>query len=187
MWVFIASETLLFAGLFALYTAYRGEYPDAFRAGVRADIGWMGACNTLVLVVSSFFVALAIALTRAGRRRETLWSLAAVIALGLVFLALKLGEWSLHLSEGLAPGPAFASAELPAGGAIFFTLYFTMTGLHALHLCAGLVLIGWLFLRVRAGRIDRERHLLLELGGLYWHFVDVVWLFLWPCFYLLGE
>jgi cytochrome c oxidase subunit 3 len=187
MWVFIASETLLFAGLFALYAAYRAEYPDAFREGVRHDIGWMGACNTLVLVISSFFVALAIALTRAGRRRDTLWSLGAVIALGFVFLALKLGEWAVHLSDGLAPGHAFSSDELPAGGALFFTLYFAMTGLHALHLCVGLCVIGWLFVLVQRDKISRERHLVLELGGLYWHFVDVVWLFLWPCFYLLRE
>jgi cytochrome c oxidase subunit 3 len=187
MWIFIASETLLFAGLFALYAAYRGEYPDAFQAGVRHDVGWMGACNTLVLVVSSFFVAFAIAATRAGKRRETLLALGAVIALGLVFLALKLGEWAIHLSDGLGPGPAFASDAMPPGGALFFTLYFAMTGLHALHLCVGLCVIGWLFVLVQRRRIDRERHLLLELGGLYWHFVDVVWLFLWPCFYLLRE
>ena len=187
MWVFIASETLLFAGLFALYASYRSEYPDAFRAGVQHDIGWMGACNTLVLVVSSFFVAFAIAATRAGRRRATLWSLGAVMALGCVFLALKLGEWAIHLSDGFAPGTAYASAELPRGGALFFTLYFAMTGLHALHLCVGLCVIAWLFWWVRSGRIDQEHHLVLELGGLYWHFVDVVWLFLWPCFYLLGE
>jgi cytochrome c oxidase subunit 3 len=186
MWIFLASETLLFAGLFALYAAYRDQYPVEFEAAAAEDIGWMGLANTLVLLVSSFFVASAIQLARVGRMRGAAGSLVLVLLLGGVFLALKLGEWHVHLSEGFAPGAAYASAKLPGhGAALFFTLYYAMTGLHALHLIIGMIVIAWLVLAIGAGRISRRRHLPLELGGLYWHFVDVVWLFLWPLFYLV--
>lgn len=186
MWIFLASEALLFAGLFALYATYRDEYPADFAAGVGKTIGWMGAANTLLLVVSSFVVAFAILLTRAGRTRAAIASLVIVLVLGAAFLVVKLAEWKLHLDEGLAPGAAYRSTELPGhGAALFFTLYFLMTGLHALHMVIGLAVITWMILWLRSRRITREHHLVLELGGLYWHFVDVIWLFLWPLFYLV--
>lgn len=186
MWIFLASEALLFAGLFALYATYRDQYPLDFAAGVDKTVGWMGATNTLLLVVSSFFVAFAIALTRAGRERAAIVALVPVVVLGLAFLALKLVEWSMHVDEGLSPGAAYHSTELPGhGAALFFTLYYLMTGLHAFHLVLGLAVILWMIAWLRSGRITRRDHLVLELGGLYWHFVDVIWLFLWPMFYLV--
>jgi cytochrome c oxidase subunit 3 len=186
MWIFLASEALLFAGLFALYTAYRDQYPDDFMAGVDKTVGWMGATNTLLLVISSFFVAFAIHLTRAGRTRAAIVSLVPVLLLGGAFLVLKLVEWKMHVDEGLTAGAGYHSTELPGhGAALFFTLYYLMTGLHAFHLVLGLAVIAWMIAWLRSGRITRQHHLVLELGGLYWHFVDVIWLFLWPLFYLV--
>jgi len=173
VWVVIASEALLFAGLFALYASYRAEYPPMFLAGVRTDVAWMGGTNTFLLLTSSFCIALAIALVRAGRRGATP-CIVAVLVLGCGFLALKVAEWSEHLRAGIVPA-----------GSIFFTLYYGMTGLHALHVVAGLALVTWISIRLRRGRVTRERHLSLELVALYWHFVDVVWVFLWPMFYLM--
>ena len=186
MWIFLGSETLLFAGLFALYGAYQSQYPVEFAAAGARSIAWIGLVNTLVLLTSSYFVASAIAYARAGRMRRAATSLVITLALGAAFLGFKLAEWHMHLAEGFAPGHAYSSAELPgAGASLFFTLYYLMTGLHALHVIAGMIIIGCLVLSITAGRITRPRHLVLELGGLYWHFVDIVWLFLWPLFYLV--
>ena len=173
VWVVIASEALLFSGLFALYFSYRAEHAQQFAAGVRTDIAWMGGTNTFLLLTSSFFIALAIALVRASRRGATA-CIVAVLVLGGGFLALKVAEWSEHIRAGIVPA-----------GSLFFTLYYGMTGLHALHVIAGLALVAWVLIRLRRGRVTRERHLALELVALYWHFVDVVWVFLWPMFYLM--
>jgi cytochrome c oxidase subunit III len=186
MWIFLASEALLFAGLFALYAAYRAEYPDDFAAAAERSVGVAGAANTIVLLVSSFFVASAIESVRHGQVRAAAGALVLVVVLGAVFLAIKLLEWRAHLGEGLAPGAAYDNAALPGrGAALFFTLYYLMTGLHGLHVVIGMLIVAWLILGLGAGRITRQRHLVLELGGLYWHFVDVIWLFLWPLFYLV--
>ncbi len=173
VWIIIASEALLFAGLFALYAAYRAEYPREFHAAASRDIGAIGGINTMILLASSFFMAWAIMSARGGRSHRR--ALALVLVLGGAFLVLKLVEWTIHISDGIVPGSA---GELPArGSALFFTLYYFMTGLHALHVVAGLALVAW----VRA----RPPGVALELVGLYWHFVDAVWVFLWPLFYLL--
>lgn len=185
--IVIASEALLFAGLFALYASYRTEYRAAFDAGVRADIHWIGGVNTLVLLTSSFWMAWAIHLVRHGRSRAATWSLTAVVALGTAFLVLKGIEWGMHISEGVVPGLAYHGIEYGEGTRLFFTLYFLMTGLHALHVIAGMALVAWMLVRVHQRRIARENHLLLELVGLYWHFVDAVWVFLWPMFYLMDR
>jgi cytochrome c oxidase subunit 3 len=176
VWVVIASEALLFAGLFALYASYRTEHASLFSAGVRANIAWIGGTNTFLLLASSFAIALAVALVRGARVRAAAWAIACVLLLGSGFLALKVLEWSEHLRAGIVPA-----------GSLFFTLYFGMTGLHALHVIAGLALVAWVLLRLRRGRVTPERHLSLELVALYWHFVDLVWVFLWPMFYLMRQ
>ncbi|HEY4240384.1 MAG TPA: cytochrome c oxidase subunit 3 [Kofleriaceae bacterium] len=165
VWIVIASEALLFAGLFALYAAYRVQYPQAFAAGVRADLAWVGAGGTFLLITSSF--AIAAAVQRGGSRP----ALAVTFVLGATFLVLKAIEWSDHIAHGIVPG-AFGG---PPGSALFTTLYYGMTGLHALHVVVGLALVAWVFVRGKR----------LPLVALYWHFVDVVWVFLWPLFYLL--
>lgn len=188
VWIVIASEALLFAGLFALYANYRKEYPTAFIAGVREDTHWIGGVNTFVLLTSSFAIAWSIHIlrhAREGRSRGAVWALGAVIALGLTFLVLKGLEWSEHIRAGVIPGAAYSGPDHGPGTKLFFTLYYAMTGLHALHVIAGLGLVGWVFWWAHRGLIHRERQLPLELVALYWHFVDVVWVFLWPMFYLM--
>jgi cytochrome c oxidase subunit 3 len=186
VWIVIASEALLFSGLFMLYWAYRAEYTSAFRTGVEHDIGWIGALNTFLLLSSSFTIAYAIHAMRFARVRTAMWCLLATLAMGAGFLVFKLLEWGLHIQEGIVPGIRYYAG--PAGGrgiSLFFTLYYFMTGLHALHVIAGIGLVLWVTVRVRRRTIIPERFIALELVALYWHFVDVVWVFLWPMFYLM--
>jgi cytochrome c oxidase subunit 3 len=184
MWVFLGSETLLFAGLFGLYAGYRARYPEAFAHAGAHNEEWIGSINTFVLIVSSFFAAWAIHLVRAGRTRAARASLVAVILLGLTFLALKSLEYTHHLQEGIAPGAYYTFGLREPGAPLFFTLYYFMTGLHALHVVAGLSVMTWLLIRVHRGKTTSEHHVELEMGGLYWHLVDIVWIFLWPLLYL---
>ena len=133
----------------------------------------------MILLASSFAMACGVHFVRAGRRRAAQIALGFVLALGCAFLVLKGIEWTLHIREGVFPG---ASGDLPSRGAVlFFTLYYLMTGLHAAHVVAGLVLVAWVFALVRRDR-SRVAH---ELVGYYWHFVDLIWVFLWPLFYLV--
>jgi cytochrome c oxidase subunit 3 len=185
MWVFLASEALLFAGLFTLYAAYRAMYGEAFVAAARHDDVLLGTTNTVVLITSSYTVASSIQAVRQGRPRRASHLLLASIALGLVFLVLKGVEYGEHIREGALPGPAYHLEALPTLGAnVFFGLYWTMTGLHALHVTAGLTVLAWLAWSARRGDLTPESHTSLEVGGLYWHLVDVVWIFLWPLLYL---
>jgi cytochrome c oxidase subunit III len=185
MWMFLGSETLLFAGLFALYTCYRAAYPAEFAIGVAHDNELIGTANTAVLIISSFFVAWSVHAMRASRRRTAIASLGVAIALGFTFLCLKSIEYAEHLREGFAPGQYYSSTLLPAHGlAVFYALYFMMTGLHALHVIAGITVLAWLAIRIRRRRTRADHCTELELGGLYWHLVDVVWIFLWPLLYL---
>lgn len=186
MWLFLSSELLLFAGLFALYGAYRVEYAKDFTAAMTHSSLALGTINTFVLVTSSFTMAWAIHVTRAGRPERAPFFLGLTILLGLVFLGIKAVEYGDHLRHGIAPGAHYSFAELPGHGPkLFFTLYYFMTGLHGLHVVGGVCALGWLALRARRGDFLPDRHVALELGGLYWHLVDLVWLFLWPLLYLV--
>jgi cytochrome c oxidase subunit 3 len=185
VWIVIASEALLFAGLFALYSTYRSEHTRAFEAGIRANLQVIGGINTMVLLTSSFAIAWAIHMVRHDRMRAATWSLFLVLLLGCAFLVLKSIEWSIHIEEGIVPGFAYDGPDHGRGTSLFFTLYYAMTGLHALHVVAGLALVLWVFFRTRHRTIDRDRHLALELVAVYWHFVDAIWVFLWPMFYLM--
>jgi len=186
MWIFLGSELLLFAGLFALYAAYRFAYAEDFRAAASHANLVVGTANTYILLTSSLTVALAIHATRSGHRGRTVLLLGLTIALGLTFDVLKAIEYAGHLSEGIAPGQYYAYAALPAHGVVlYFTLYYVLTGLHALHVTGGICVLVWLALRARRGDFTRDSYLALELGGLYWHLVDLVWIFLWPLLYLI--
>jgi cytochrome c oxidase subunit 3 len=142
-----------------------------------------------VLIVSSFTVAWALYSLRRDRPRTTLRMLALTLLLGVTFLVIKSFEYAHHIEDGILPGRdhAFSARHgLPEGAQLFFTLYYFMTGLHALHMIGGLVVMAWLWLRVRRGRTTAAYHAELELGALYWHLVDSIWIVLWPLFYLTG-
>jgi cytochrome c oxidase subunit III len=186
MWVFLGSESLLFAGLFALYAAYRFAYPAEFHAASAHANLVIGTINTYILLTSSLTMALAIHATRQGNRRRTVALLGVTIAFGLAFDVLKLIEYAGHLAEGLAPGAYYAFDALPAHGVVLYvTLYYLLTGLHALHVTGGVAVLIWLAVRAHRGDFTPHSHIALELGGLYWHLVDLVWIFLWPLLYLI--
>jgi cytochrome c oxidase subunit 3 len=187
MWVFLSSEVLFFAGLFALYATYRIEHPAGFGEGVLHNTLALGSTNTAVLLVSSYTIALAVHELRRGKMRAAVALTAATIALGLCFLAIKTTEYLEHFREGIYPGGAgaFFETHRVAGIEMFFTLYFCMTGLHALHVIAGMCVLGFLLWKVVRGDIVPAASHPLAIGAVYWHLVDAVWIFLWPLFYLV--
>ncbi len=187
MWLFVGSELLFFSGLFAVYFGMRGHYGPVFVDAARHSKLAIGTINTFVLLVSSYFVALAASgPARGSSRRAVVWWLLVAVLLGVAFLTLKGIEYAEHFRDGIYPAGLYHYAEAPTNGArMFFTLYFFMTGLHAIHVAIGIGLLLWLARRVHRGDFDAEYHTPLELGGMYWHLVDMIWLFLWPCFYLL--
>jgi cytochrome c oxidase subunit III len=185
MWVFLASESLLFAGLFALYAAYRSMYTADFDDAIRHNTLVYGTVNTYILLTSSFTVALSVWATRRSRPRWAVGLLLGTVALGVAFLVLKLIEYAEHWREGALPGPFYHWAEHPTFGANrFFTVYWLLTGLHALHVTAGLVILLWLARRAFRRHYTAAHHTTLEMGTLYWHLIDVIWIFLWPILYL---
>jgi cytochrome c oxidase subunit III len=186
MWAFLASEILFFSGLFTIYTAERARFGHAFAEATRHADLLLGSANTVILLTSSLLVALAVFAIRQDRSRHASRLLLATAALGVLFLVLKGIEYAHHISEGILPGNYYRYDELPGpGAAMFFGLYYLMTGLHALHVLGGIVLMTWIARRTRNGDFGPAWHTPLELAGLYWHFVDIVWLFLWPLFYLV--
>lgn len=191
MWVFLITEIMFFGGLFAAYVVYRSAHQEAFEIGSRLlDIRW-GAFNTAVLIGSSLTMALSVWSAQTARRKALVFFLLATIVLGSVFLGVKAIEYSHKFHEHLIPGPAFAMNEFPAEHApyvqMFFNLYFMMTGLHALHMVVGIGLLLTLVVMATRGAFTPQNHNLVEGVGLYWHFVDIVWIFLFPLLYLLGR
>jgi cytochrome c oxidase subunit 3 len=186
MWVFLASEVLFFGVLFTLYAGYRASFPNQFALAARHSDLALGTVNTYLLLLASFLVAWSVAAIRTERARLAGLLLWGAALLGAVFLAIKLTEYRHHFADGIFPGRYYAFAELPGRGPMaFFTLYYVTTGLHFLHVTGGVLLLAWIGWRARRGDFDAVWHTPLELSGMYWHFVDLVWLFVWPCFYLL--
>lgn len=183
MWLFLFTEILLFGGLFILYSAYRARYPNEFHeAGGHLNAA-IGVANTVVLLTSSLTMAVALTALRTGRRRRALASLAGTIALGVVFLLNKYFEWSGEIARGFYPDSPLLAGR-PQGEQIFFGLYYSMTGLHGLHVVAGVVLLAVMLALALRNRITAGEYHKLENAGLYWHLVDVIWVFLLPLFYL---
>jgi cytochrome c oxidase subunit 3 len=186
MWAFLGSELLLFAGLFALYAGYRTMYPVDFAAAITHDNVAIGTGNTVILITSSFTVAMSLHVVREGRPRSAAALLLLSIGLGALFLVLKGVEYGQHFHQGIYPGVGFRDAALSSYGArMFFTLYYLMTGLHALHVTVGMVILSWLAWgswRLRYSSADCTH---VEVGALYWHLIDVIWIFLWPMLYLM--
>jgi cytochrome c oxidase subunit 3 len=186
MWLFLATEILLFAGLFTGYAVYRYQFPLAFAECSRHLELALGTLNTVVLITSSFTVALSIHYARTDRPRAAALCLALTIAFAFAFLGIKAVEYTAHFHERSLPGKYYAFAEVKiAGSAMFFTMYFLMTGLHGLHVVAGMSVLSWLLWRTLQGRYSSKYYTGLEMGGLYWHLVDLVWIFLYPLLYLI--
>jgi cytochrome c oxidase subunit III len=187
MWAFLATEVLFFGGLFTAYAVYRSTYPEAFAEASRHLDVTLGTINTVVLIGSSLTMAMAVWAAQTGRRLQQVLFLIGTILLGSVFLGIKAVEYGHKFHEHLVPGPhfAFPGAE-PAHSQIFFSLYFVMTGMHALHMVIGIGLLAVLTVRAHLGRFTPVYNAPVEITGLYWHFVDIVWIFLFPMLYLIG-
>ena len=189
MWVFLATEVLFFGGLFATYAVYRGRYPEAFTAASGQLIVWAGTLNTAVLITSSLTMALAVRAAQAGKRHLLALLLLCTIALGTIFLGVKAFEYYSEYVERHIPGIGFEfqPVEQARYAQMFFLLYFVMTGLHAVHMIVGLgvlaVMLWWS--RREGATAGYCNH--IEVSGLYWHFVDIVWIFLFPLLYLVGR
>lgn len=187
-WLFLATEVLFFGGMFAGYLVYRMLYPAAFVEGSSHLSVTLGTINTAVLLLSSLLVALAVrsAQTSDG---QLVRRIGGTIVLGLVFLAIKAVEYSHKFHEHLVPGRDFGSYEgvkVSTEAELFFSFYFAMTGMHALHMVIGIGLLAWIGIAARQKRYSPEYYTPVEMVGLYWHFVDIAWVFLFPMLYLIG-
>jgi cytochrome c oxidase subunit 3 len=191
MWVFLVSEVMFFGGLFTAYMVYRALFPEAFAHGSRELDVTLGTFNTFVLLTSSLTMALAVRAAHLGRSRQVAGMLLATIALGVTFLGVKFFEYAHKYHEGLAPllNLPFKYEGDDAGPfRLFLGLYFGMTGVHALHMIIGVVILGLFVPPAWRGRYGPGGNALpVEIVGLYWHFVDIVWIFLFPLLYLIGR
>lgn len=184
MWVFLGSEAMFFGGALMIYTMYRVLYPGPFAEAAREANIWYGSANTAVLLTSSLTMAVAAQSAEAGLRRLTLRCLTATAALGLAFLVIKAFEYHEDIAKDLVPGPHFKLHEQPAQ--IFWAFYWVLTAVHALHLTIGITAVG--VLTVQAWRGGRPlASPAFEVAALYWHLVDIVWVFLYPVVYLPGR
>jgi cytochrome c oxidase subunit 3 len=189
MWVFLSTEVLVFGALFTGYTVYRLSYPAAFEEASSHLNVWIAAVNTVVLLTSSLTMALAVRAAQLGRRRHLTLGLAATALLGMLFLAIKAVEYTIDYRDGLVPGLSFQAKDWNAGPAhvqLFLVFYYILTGLHALHMVVGISVVAALTLMAARGAFVPDYYAPIEAWGLYWHFVDVVWIFLLPLLYLVG-
>lgn len=188
MWLFLAQEVMFFGGLFLAYTVYRWKYPDWFALGSNQLDVPLGLANTIVLIGSSLTMVLAVRAAQLGRARQIVGWVGATMALGTVFLVVKGFEYHHKWTHHLIPGAGFhIEGTTDPAAQTFFVLYFCMTGLHALHMIVGLGLLAFLVPKALRGEFSAENHNWVEGVGLYWHFVDVIWIFLFPLLYLLGR
>lgn len=184
MWLFLFSELLLFGGLFLLYAVYLARYPGDFAAGGQQLDTLLGTVNTLLLITSSLSVALALSALQQGRRKLCQILLCTTVLASLLFLIIKGIEWQAKFAHGIFPGSSELEA-LPAGQQIFFSLYFMTTGLHGLHVLVGAALLLWTFGLTSMKKVTAQNSVMLENSALYWHLVDLVWIFIFPLYYLL--
>jgi len=185
MWLFIFTELLLFGGLFIVYSVYRFMNQDAFHLAAEELNTTIGAINTVLLLISSMTIAMSTSALQLKKKGVTLGLLTVTVILGIVFLVNKYFEWGLKFEHGIWPGSEHLLNDFSQGEILFFGLYFVMTGLHALHIIIGLAIILVAAWRVHKGTVNENRAALLENAGLYWHLVDLIWIFLFPLFYLI--
>lgn len=190
MWLFLVTEVLLFSGLFVAYTIIKGVNPEMWaEASKQLDVT-MGAVNTVVLITSSFTVALAVRASQLNehgeRNKQIFWLLFVTILLAGAFLVVKYFEYSHKFHVGLLPGTHYFSDGINASNPhLFFGVYFLMTGLHGIHVVLGMIVLTWVMIRAGKGHFYRDYHTPVELGGLYWHLVDLIWIYLFPLLYLV--
>jgi len=191
MWIFLITEIMFFGGMFLAYTVYRSAYPHIFAVASSSLNVYIGAANTVVLLCSSFTMVLAVRAAQLGRRNGIILFLILTLLLGLVFLGVKAYEWNVKFEEHHVPGASFHFEELPpeaqGHAQLFFSLYFAMTGLHALHMVIGAGILGTLLYFAKKGRYSAEYMTPVDVAGLYWHYVDIIWIFLFPLLYLIDR
>jgi cytochrome c oxidase subunit III len=184
MWLFLFTEMLLFGGLFIVYSVYRYRNAQAFHFAARDLSVFIGTVNTIILLTSSCTIAMSITAIQKHNKKLTLLLLGITIILGLAFLVNKYFEWGDHIKENIYPSSSILALRGP-GDVLFYGLYFFMTGLHALHIIVGLVFISVIGVSISRDKINSDNYVLLENSGLYWHLVDLIWIFLFPLFYLI--
>jgi cytochrome c oxidase subunit 3 len=184
MWLFLFTELLLFGGLFLLYAVYLGRYPHEFAAGGR-QLDWvMGTANTVILLTSSLFAAMAVTAVQRDELRRAVMLIGGTILCAAGFMVIKYFEWSAKIGHGIYPGSELLRGGAP-GESVFFSLYFMTTGIHGLHVLIGALLLAWIAVRVKGGAVTADNFILLENGALYWHLVDLIWIFIFPLYYLI--
>ena len=184
MWLFLFTELILFGGMFIVYAVYRFKYPTEFHLAATELDTLVGTVNTLILLTSSLTIAMSITSIQEGKKGLSLFLVGITIALALAFLVNKYFEWGHKFTVGLYPG----SPELlnrPVGEILYFGLYFVMTGLHGLHVIIGAVVLAVMMAFIAKGSVTKHSFVRLEAGALFWHLVDIIWIFLFPLFYLL--
>jgi cytochrome c oxidase subunit 3 len=191
MWIFLITEIMFFGGMFLAYTIYRGIYPNVFAIASTSLNVYIGAANTVVLLCSSFTMVMAVRAAQLGQRKAIVLFLIFTLILGFVFLGVKAYEWNEKFQEHHVPGATFHMEELApeqqGPAQLFFSLYFAMTGLHALHMVIGAGIVGALTWWSWKGKYTPEYMTPVDVGGLYWHFVDIIWIFLFPLLYLIDR
>jgi cytochrome c oxidase subunit 3 len=187
VWIFLLTEVLLFGGLFCAYAVFRSWYPDMFLNAHKALNVTLGTTNTVVLITSSVTMALAIRAMQLGKKRLTIVNLSITLLLAAAFLVIKYFEYSHKIHLGQLPGKFYTYTGIEGTNPhVFFSIYFAMTGLHGLHVIAGMGVISWVLTRTVRNHFSPEYYTPIELTGLYWHLVDMIWIFLFPLLYLVG-
>jgi cytochrome c oxidase subunit III len=184
MWIFLFTELFLFGGLFLVYAVFRAKYSADFHTAARELNAFIGTMNTVFLLVSSMTVAMSITAIQQNQRKLAMFLVFVTLILAALFMLNKYFEWSHKFELKLYPGSAVLK-NLGQGELLFFGLYFMMTGLHALHVLVGMVLLSINFIKIGSGAVNQKHYLLLENSGLYWHLVDLIWIFLFPLLYLI--
>ena len=190
MWIFLITEVMFFGGMFAAYTIYRSTYPTVFAIASTSLNVVVGAINTCVLLLSSFTMVMAVRAGQLGHRNLIIFFLILTLIFGCIFLGVKAYEWNEKFEEHHIPGQAAFHLEgtpLQGPAKLFFSLYFAMTGLHALHMVVGVGILTVLIFQARKGKFSADYFTPIDISGLYWHFVDIVWIFLFPLLYLIDR
>lgn len=185
MWLFLFTELLLFGGLFLAFLVYRSLYLGDFAHASDELNVVLGTFNTVVLLTSSLTMVLAVTAMQKGKKKTAILCLLLTMGCALGFMAVKYVEWSAKIHHGIYPNSHYL-LELPRGQALFFGLYYTMTGLHAFHVFIGVVVLAWITVMIQKDKITQHDFIKLENAGLYWHLVDLIWIYLFPLLYLVG-